>query len=330
MSLRPKSEVAEIQMYLADLKKAAWLGESRSWWPNFLFHCTDILNAVNILRQGEFLSRVRAEQTGQLLVDIASADIIANTEAKWQDCVRLYFRPRTPTQFNNEGFRPIGQWRYDAHCPVPVYFLLDAESVLGMSNSLFTDGNVAAGAIPSSTVDQLKQIPFEAVYHDTWFDPTERASIVYHRNAEVLINERLGLGPVRLICCRSQAEYETLLQLLPPGVLAKWVDKIGVRPSLHLFHNRWTFLRQVDMSDQHLLFRFNGDTETPGPFDARVEIIEQTTGRSYVWKNDQFQANDSLNLSMHNVEAPQDYYVRLFFDDQLAFAGHYQEETLPF
>lgn len=331
MSLRPKDEVLEIRRVMAELKKAPWLGPGRRWWPNYLFHCTDILNAVNILRHGELLSRVQAKTTGRLQVDIASPDIIAQTELKWQDYVRLYFRPRTPTQYANEGFRPIDQRQYGAHCPVPIYFLFKAESVLERADCLFTDGNVAAGeATPSNSIVTFRQIPFDLVYHDTWFEPVDRGRIVYHRNAEVLVPRRLGLSALSFIFCRSQAEYATLLYLVPAGPLTRWVDMIGVRPNLQLFFNRWTFVEQVEMSPKRLLFRFNKASATPGPFDAHVEIVEPPSGLKYAWHNGQFEASDVLDLSLHNMKNPQDYSVRLLLDQHLAFAGRYQQEELPF
>ena len=335
MSQRRRREIGAIRRHLEAIKQAPWMDQARRWWPNHLFHCTDILNVVNILRNGELLSRVQAEETQSLAVDIAGPGIIAQTESQWQDYVRLYFRPRTPTQYRNEGFRPRGQWEYDAHCPVPVYLLFDAISVLSEAESLITDGNLASSCtIPTGSIASFQKIPFNLVYHDTWFDPAEGASIVYHRNAEVLVAKRLGLEAVQMIRCRSQAEYATLLHLLPPGTLGRWVDKIGVQPNLHLFHNKWTFVERVEMSSEHLIFRFNKGTETPGPFDARVEITElpTTSPKHYIWHDEQFQTrpNDVLNIALHRLQNPQDYSVRLLLDQQLGFASRYQEEDLPF
>jgi hypothetical protein len=208
--------------------------------------------------------------------------------------------------------------------------LFDAIQVLSRAACLFTDGNVAAGALPSGSISAFQQIPFELVYHDTWFEPVERGRIVYHRNAEVLVPQRLDLGPLRFVLCRSQAEYETLLYLLPTGTVNQWSDSIGVRPNLRLFFNKWTFVEQVELSTTRLLFRFNKGTETPGPFDARVEITESPTGLRYTWHNAHFQAADILDLRLPAVKNPQDYSVRLLLDKQPAFAGRYQVEELPF
>ena len=335
MSQRRWAEIKAIHRHLEAIKQAPWVDQARRWWPNYLFHCTDIRNVVNVLKSGELLSRVQVEGTKSLAVDIAGPEIIAQTDSRWQDYVRLYFRPRTPTQYRNEGFRPKGQWEYGAHCPVPVYLLFDAISVLSEAESLFTHGNLASShTIPTGGISSFQQIPFDLVYHDTWFDHAERANIVYHRNAEVLVAKRLGLEAVKMICCRSQAEYETLLHLLPPGTLARWVSKIGVQPSLHLFHNQWTFVERVEMSPRKLMFRFNKGTMTPGPFDARVEITElpTTSPKRYIWHDEQFHTspNDVWNIALHPLQNPQDYTIRLFLDQQLAFASRYQEEDLPF
>ena len=328
MTRRSRSDLDIIERHIERLKQSPWLDQSRRWWPDYLFHCTDIRNVVRILQSGELLSRVQAKEASSLAVDIAAPDIISKTDPKWQDHVRLYFRPKTPTQYANEGFRPKEAWEYGAHCPVPVYLLFDASSVLSRADCLFTDGNVASGSTPVGGVRELEELPFKFIYHDTWFDPSDRQFFVYHRNAEVLVPKQLGLEDVREVNCRSQAEYETLLHLLPPDVRSRWVRKIGVRPDRNLFHNSWTFVQQAEMNGNGLLFRFNEATKTPGPFGATVEIATPAlTGK---WHSAEFRADKPLRLGMGHLGNSASYDVRLFLDQQLAFAGHYQEMTLPF
>ena len=331
MTLRTSAEIAELRGHLSELKQAAWLDQARRWWPDCLFHCTDISNAVNILRHGELLSRVLAKEHGLLSLDIASADIIAQTDPRWKEYVRFYFRPRTPTQYRNEGFRPPKQQRLGSHCPVPIYFVFNALSVLSRSDSKFTDGNAAAsGSTPKNDVAFLKQIPFEFVYHDSPFDSSEPNTIVYHRNAEVMVPERIGLESVSFVGCRSVAEYETLLHLLSPGSRSRWIDKIGVRPDLRLFFREWTFIERADLSDEEIIFRFNPNSRTPGPFNSRVELSEQATGKRYSWNRQDHSCLEPLKLNLHNLRNAPDYTVRLFLDAQLAYANRYQREELPF
>jgi len=77
----------------------------RKYWPRFAFHFTDILNAVSILKTGAIVSRNYAQQNGIMINDNASSSVIENTSASVENNVRLYFRPRTPTQYYNEGFQ---------------------------------------------------------------------------------------------------------------------------------------------------------------------------------------------------------------------------------
>ena len=325
---RTRSEIEEIRRHLSSLKQEPWLRQPQRWWPDFLFHCTDVRNVANILRTGEMLSRTKAMASGQLHVDIASPEIIARTNETWQDYVRLYFRPKTPTQFQTEGFRPPEHQPYGVQCPVPVYLIIDAMEVLSKNGVLFTDGNVATGTQPTDDIGFFKAIPFEMVYHDSWFGTLDRGTIIYHRNAEVLVPERLSTTAIRYICCRSQAEYETLQNLLPPGQLSRWTGDIGVRPDLGLFHRRWCFVEQVGLNRASVLFRLNVGNP-PGPFNAKAELVESFTGLPYTWQNKKFTVTDPFELAL-NFRYPQDYSIQLFLDDQLAYSGRYQEEPLPF
>ena len=329
---RHSAEICAIREHLDNLKEASWLGEARRWWPDYLFHCTAVQNVVSILTAGELLSRVRLNQTSHLKVDIAAPDIIAQTDVELMDHVRLYFRPRTPTQYNNEGFRPKGRWPYNSHCPVPIYLLFDAGKILSRADCRFTEGNVASGATPKSGIDELRQLPFESIYHDSWFEPPDRDQIVYRRNAEVLIPQRLGVESLRSIFCRTQAEYDTFMNLLNPDIRERWVSKIVVDPNYRLFHNQWTFVQQVDMGNQSILFRFNQDSRTPGPFHAKVVIEEMSSDVRgvYQWDNSEFNAEDELLINVANLAHPYDYDVELYLDDQLAFLGRYREDDLPF
>ena len=126
MTPRRKPDARGIVRFLSELKKAEWLGTARRWWPDYVFHFTDLQNAVSILKTGALFSRVETQNLGLMDTDNASQEILGSTDNEYKDYVRLYFRPKTPTQFHNEGFRPINQRWQGAHCPVPIYFLFDS------------------------------------------------------------------------------------------------------------------------------------------------------------------------------------------------------------
>ena len=215
------------------------------------------------------------------------------------------------------------------NAPFPVYLLFDAVEVLSRTGVLFTEGSVANGAQPTDDLDFFKAIPFQTVYHSIPVRPQDRNRIVYHRHAEVLAPQRLSLDTLRYIYCRSQAEYETLLNLLSPGQLSHWTGKIGVRPDLNLFHRQWCFVEQVEMDRTSVKFRFNVGNP-PGSFNARAELVESFTGLRYTWQSNEFTVFNPFVLSLMNFQHPQDYFIQFFLDDQLAYSGRYQEEPLPF
>ena len=255
----------------------------------------------------------------------ASPKVIANTDLSWQQYVRLYWRPRTPTQYRNEGFRPTSSLELGgAHCPVPIYFLLNATYILNRSDSRFTARNAAVNPPLLSTPAELSGLPFNLIYHDSYLSNDEKSTVVSHRNAEVLVSECLDLNAVWRIACRSQAEYQTLLHLLPQGTYARWADRITVWPAL--FFREWTYVRDVVLGSERVQVRFNAGSKTPGPFEVLAELASVNGTEN--WLRGSYIAKDPLVL---NLKSPKpDYSLHLYLDNNLAFADRFQEEILPF
>ncbi len=112
----------------------------RSKWPSRLFHHAPIENAVKILTDGNLRSREDPENMKDK--DVAAPGVIvARTHA--HNSARLYFRPRTPTQYHIEGIRKSGECSYgnDAHAPVLVMMVFDSRSVLSIPTIKFCDRN---------------------------------------------------------------------------------------------------------------------------------------------------------------------------------------------
>ena len=331
MKPKPRSEIRRIWRFLDRLKKEAWLG-ANSWWPGYLFHFTDIQNAVSILKEGALINRNEAQARGLMVTDNASPEIIANTADELKNYVRLYFRPRTPTQASNEGFRPPQQRDYNAHCPVPVYFIFDSKDVLARPDVCFTAGSLATNSTPDilSTASDLERIPFDIVYHDGRFTRTERSNIVFRRHAEVIVPRHLDLSALRYIVCRSQAEYETFLHLLPQNARMRWRDRLRIDSSRKpVFLKHWTYVESADLSSSRITLRFNESSKTPGPFQADAYITDTISRKEFSWQNASFTASKPLNLSLDSIGPLWDYSVRLTLDEQIAFAGRYQDNRLP-
>ena len=99
-----KPDADQIKNVLDDLAQQDWVRRTeRRWWPKFVFHYTDIRNAADILRDGYMYSRKHLEDEGKPIISSGSPTVLAGTDIAIKDCVRMYFRPKTPTQYYAEG-----------------------------------------------------------------------------------------------------------------------------------------------------------------------------------------------------------------------------------
>lgn len=311
-------------------------GDAEKWWPKFVYHFTDILNAVQILESNLILSRHAAIEAGLMKHDNASIMVIRNTSEDAKRFARFYFRPRTPTQWNNEGFRPVGKRENDSHCPIPIYFLLDAKQVLTLEQSSFSDGNLAAGSTLRSSGTDFIKLPFDKIYHSSSLFGLERSearNIIYHRHAEVVVPGGLGLDEnnLKFIWCRSAAERRTLLHLLKPETRRRWRARIGSGSRPVLFNRRWTYVEDAALSQDEIRIKFNPSTCTPGPFNLRVEITELQTGQMWEYTADSYAASGELLLSLRTLQAPHHYTVECYLDDHIAFGDTFiADDNQPF
>ena len=300
-----------------------------NWWPRYVYHFTDVHNAINIIQKRYLYSRAEVERQDLMIVDNASPVVIRQTQPEHLNYVRLYFRPRTPTQYRNEGIRPIDQRELDgAHCPIPIYFCFDAFTLLTLDETEFSNGNIGSQrAIHSQERDFFFNIPFHLVFHDGWFSPEERDEIIFRRNAEVLIPNKLALEPaLKFIACRSVAERQTLLHLLPIGLASRWASRIRLgEPGL--FYRRWTYIEEVVIVEDQVIFRFNPSTRTPGPFDVKFTYKEEGTEVERMKQSRKLALNGPLPIRIPGARWGT---ATLHLNDSLAFAGLLLFEEIPF
>ena len=328
-----KRDARQIRRFMSELKRSL-AGTAKVWWPDCLFHFTDIRNAASILRAGAVYSRNEAERRGLMATDSASGQIIGNTSDEWKDQVRLYFRPKTPTQYRNEGFVPAHMRYYGAHCPVPVYFIFDANAVLSRADSRFSDGNLASsGSKTFSTAAELSGLPFGEIYHNDPIplDEPAKGSIIFHRQAEVIVPDWLSLDALRGVVCRSRGEYETLMHILPPQALARWGHiPIRVADRMDLFNKQWPFVESVDLDSRRVVFNFNLPVNRPGgPFHAESIVTDTLSNLRHTWESGSYTFQNELSLDLESVGPFEDYSVRLLLDGHLAYADRYQGDGLP-
>jgi len=304
------------------LKAKDWLGSARAWWPDYLFRIDNITSAASILNDGKLLSRKRASEMGKMISDSASPGVIAHTSDIWKDYVRLYFRPRTPTQYHSEGIRPSHQYGLGACCPVPVFILFNSREIMTRDGALFSTGNLASSnAEVGDDAKFLRRIPFEDVYHNDSFGEEARGRIVFHRHAEVIYPRQLDLDAVKGIYCRTSAERETLLALLTPTAANRWSNSIGLSSKLNLHYRWWTFLEEVDLAQGLVTLSFNPSSRTPGPFRIRVEM--ESRGATYSWSAESYMANRREEIGIER--SLDEYTVVVKLDSDLIFKSAYRQ-----
>ncbi len=186
------------------------------WWPKFAFHYTDVTNAVNILSTGYLFSRADASNRGFMQNDNASRQVIDMTDTGVTSMVRFYFRPLTPTQYYNEGYKHLAL-RYDhdenANVPVPIFLLFDLEKLLSVPGVHFSEKSQAGhGTSLLSGEDAFKNLNFDYIYDNSYenFNETKQ-----YRHAEIVHPNAFEISScIRNILCRNNLERTTLLNLL--------------------------------------------------------------------------------------------------------------------
>lgn len=265
-----------------------------NWWPSYLYHYTDVNNAVGIIEQ-EWLYDRKTVETRQLVkIDAASHNVLEVTRDDIKHCARLYMRPLTPTQFYNEGYKPktVRHKEYkEADCPVAVFFLFDAVKTLEYPGVCFVERGGAGHQIEQRRFgpEKFAELNFQKIFHN---GPTSHdSSILRYRRTEVLRDDGLPLnGLLRRIVCRSVAEKETLFALLQercPARYAQYKDLITAAPAdlgTYLFFRHGIFVRNVKSYPDGISIELNEAKLRYDQNKARSGTVPvQFTGTLY-WK----------------------------------------------
>jgi ssDNA thymidine ADP-ribosyltransferase, DarT len=227
----------------------------RKHWPSHLFHHTPLENAVTILLDG--CLRSRNDGKNRRARDVAAPGVI-DARDHAHELVRLYFRPKTPTQWHIEGIRKAGECAYgdQTHAGVLVMFLLDAQTVLTQPEIQFSDKNMQlSGATPARDEAYFSSIPFAKVFSEgsTGGD----RSYIDARCAEVLAASPLPLKDcLRSICFRSEPERDTLLHMLGDQ-RADWERFCHVSDALKVFQKEFTFVQELRLTSEGVIFKLN-------------------------------------------------------------------------
>lgn len=248
------------------------------WWPDFLYHFTDVHNASRILYDGWIYSRNQATEKAVMTNDNASHAVIEATDADSKCYGRLYFRPLTPTQYHNEGYKPVEVRDFDinACCPVPIFLCLSANATLNLQGTKFAEKGIAGNR--NNILEGVKpfsDLNFNKIYHHGAYTH-ENSDIKEYRHSEVVREGGFPVEPLlKGILCRTQAERETLLFLLKQysaRLYNTYKSKVLYNPSLLCFYNNGIFVKNVEINVDTLTVYFN-DPEQRIKKQKELEVV---------------------------------------------------------
>lgn len=326
-----KADFEDIREHMRKLGLRFREDNKRRYWHHWLYRSDHVESAAKILNSGRVLSRARAKAENGIQLDAGSPSHIAELLPQQRHLVRLYFRPRTPTQYANEGIRPRNMIDHEAHMPVPVY-LLFSSSLLEEEGVAFSDGRLTRSARVGDSAEFLKSLNFDHIYHDSSVgrpgSSTVRSEILNARNSEVLVRDQLGLEHLRHIVCRSGPERETLSTLLEAATYERWKSKLQVDGGLRrLFYKRATFVQRAELSANFSGFVFFSDIDQRmrGPFELRIEWRDG--GKTLSTKEEK-----DFTVRGHRIDFPlnrnlSEYQVIVRLNGDLAYWGKFREDN---
>lgn len=290
----------------------------RKHWPTRLYHHAPLENALAILREGVLRSRNDEDNTHPR--DVAAPGVIDATTAA-HDYARLYFRPKTPTQYHIEGIRKAGECNYgeQTHAPVLIMLGLESRSVLCQPDVKFSDKNMQLGsALTGHTEDFFNTIPFAKVFSEGGTGGDR--SFTDARCAEVLATSPLDLGEcLKEIYFRSEPERDTVLHALGDA-REEWINRCIVSDALKLFEKNYAFVQEVTLTPKGLIFFFN-ERRDRRPLDVQIEAFSKSGARIIHFRNEEMTARplEAKRWIINQPLVPGVYLVRIKLEGQLAY-----------
>jgi len=308
----------------------------RIWWSEYLYHFSDAHNIASILSDGIIYSRRDALQMNKMKNDNASEVVIDHTAFITKGFAKLYFRPKTPTQYHNEGYKPIASRdvEMNASCPVPVFLLMDINAVLNMSDAYFVEKGLAGNGHPfRHGIEEFERLDFYKIYHDGGYDKETQADIKEYRQSEVVREGGIPVEPyLKCIVCRSSAEKDMLMFLLKSYSLdlyEKYKNKIMYRPKINCFFYNGVFVESVQWSGDSICFklsdpRFRKNIGNTVHFTATIDM--QMFGECNVFFGNtiysgeyDYNVIDTIYVKL-NLPQDTDYIkVKMSFDDSVMY-----------
>ncbi len=282
---------------------------------------------LRILRSGSLLSRQDAADADIIAHDIAPPEIIGlNPDAHRH--VRLYFRPKTPTQYHIEGIREPADFYQGKHAPVLFMLVFSSEGILTTDGVQFSDGNMQLAPAVYGDNDGFECLDFNDIFHEGTMPTDDVQRIIRARCSEVLCPSPLDLeANLQAIICRSSAERQFLLHELGPNFPK--ADKVRVFNEAGVFNADFAFVESVDLATDGVHIAFHSPRRGSSTGKVEVQVIP-TDGHNQpiYWSQDQLEFWKKWRFSSE-IGAGR-YLVEVKVRDCLAYRSYALLEDAPF
>ena len=276
-----------------------------------------------------------------MMNDNASRQVIDMTAQKTASYVRFYFRPLTPTQYHNEGFKHR-DLRYDgdpnANVPVPIFFFFHLEQLLSDPNTCFSEGSEAGGGVPVlKGEDAFANLDFEMIYRNGPYisqDSENRKREGSLRQSEILYPDMFQInGFLAGIVCRNAEERTTLLNLLKDKsnrLFSYWQPRIRVI-NKDLYYNNGLFIESCGLhgTDFSIIFsdayprKRYANKNISGlqlKASARFEWLHKSEllqRKDFEWTMNYLNAKPITFCGMPEIKKATDLSVKVYLENQL-------------
>ncbi len=199
-----------------------------------------------------------------------------------------------------------------------------------MEDTHFSSGNMQShGTVFDKTEEFFDEIDFGSVFHDSAFQPEEKAKIINARCTEVLVQSPLDLElHLKGILCRSQAEKQTLLRL--GGKAARDIrHKIRVYSEVGIFENRYTFVKSVSLTPDGLKIELNPRRDGR-EIEITLAVKNIENGKIWYSKDRPHLTKGDKNLVRNQEVEDGVYSVKIWLEGALAFDALITVDSLPF
>ena len=175
-----------------------------------LLHFTDFSNLKYIFKEGYLYSRTYCENNRINFIDGAAKSVLSKATDYVHDCVRFYYRGKTPTLYNNEGIK-LKKYCNKVHIPTPVFLLFD-EELIYLDYTEFSDGNATKSEI-GNTAEFFTNMDWHSIFYTGRFSWSDKKYIINKRQAELLSKKPVSLSYLKEIIFRCDADMKRAINI---------------------------------------------------------------------------------------------------------------------